>query len=647
MVDAEAEIQLQSCIGFSGSVLGGLKVTPCGGYTIYPLGKILVIRSLSDSRFAFLEGHSSDISCVGISPCGKRLASGQRNHAGVKADVCVWDVAAAVDACETSGGRGGGGRALVSRFKQHLGHVQALDFSCDGRYLASVGGQDDNSVVVWDVKACRVVCGAPAAQDSSLAVKWLNGRNDRLVTAGNFNLRVWQVDASIPKIHAVDARMGAMRRTIQCIAITEDDTHAFCGTRTGDLLKFRIDRDGIQSSSEPDSKVPTLSEYSRDKFGMGIKSVCCVLNEESGKTNCLVGAGDGTVAFVNPALNKVKSMETSLNGACTSIALCPDKRGFFVGTSLSNRYWVSMNMAVELRGTCHYGRVNDIVFPAGCPSLFITSSANDIRIWNANLKQELLRIQVPNLECCCLGITRSGSTIVSGWDDGKIRAFFPESGKLKFVITDAHTEGVTALALANEDDTRPPWRIISGGKDGRVRVWKVTPSHQAMAISWKEHRGAVNCVKVSHDNAQCVTGSEDGSCIVWDLERGVRALAMFEPTVFNSIVYHPDESQYLTCGSNHKITYWDAYDGSAIRVIDGGDEGMNALDVDSTGRAFVSGGEDSLVKVWYYDDGLPIAIGRGHSGRINAVRISPDGKTVVSVGDEGGIFIWEMPKEGL
>jgi cilia- and flagella-associated protein 52 len=89
--------------------------------------------------------------------------------------------------------------------------------------------------------------------------------------------------------------------------------------------------------------------------------------------------------------------------------------------------------------------------------------------------------QVPNLECSCIGITGSGSTIVSGWSDGKLRAFYPESGKLKFVIADAHADGVTALALAHDDDSRPPWRIISGGGDGRVRVWRVTPSHQVNA----------------------------------------------------------------------------------------------------------------------------------------------------------------------
>lgn len=62
--------------------------------------------------------------------------------------------------------------------------------------------------------------------------------------------------------------------------------------------------------------------------------------------------------------------------------------------------------------------------------------------------------------------------------------------------------------------------------------------------------------KVSCENGQCISGSADGSCIVWDLHRGVRVLALFEPNVFKGVRYHPDESQYITCGSNHKVCRW-------------------------------------------------------------------------------------------
>ncbi|CAM9441910.1 unnamed protein product [Chrysoparadoxa australica] len=638
------DLNIEACIGFTGSVIGGLKCTPCGNFVLYPLGKMMIVRSLSGNKMAFLEGHNGPINCVAMSKDGSRLATGQNNDSSgmIKADVIVWDLDLAIKEC--TGGKPRISGAIVHRLSQHMGKVQAVDFSYDGEYLASLGGQDDNSVVVWDLEQGRSICGAPAAQDSALGLKWLNCRNDRLVTCGNYHLRVWQVDVSLPKLHAMDAKIGGMRRVMTCVSIDDDDEYGYCGTKTGDLLKFKIDRDGIQNFNDPDHIRPFLQNYSRDKFSKGLKAVACLKNPETGNTNILCGAGDGSVAFMNPHLNKVYGMSTELSGGITSLSISSDRTGFFVGTDLANRlYWVDMNMESELRGTSHHARINDVVFPKDCSSLFVTCSTFDIRVWNAKLKQELLRIQVPNLECTCVGITSSGATIVSGWLDGKIRAFYPESGKLKFVITDAHTEGVTALAIANDDDSNPPWRIISGGADGRVRVWNVTSSHQAMTISWKEHRGPVTCLQVSRDNSQCISGSADGSCIVWDLERGVRILAMFEPTVFKSVLYHPDESQYLTCGSNHKISYWDAYDGSAIRVIDGGDGEMTALDVERSGVNFVSGSLDNLVKVWHYDDGVITGIGVGHTAQVNAVRISPDQRTIVSVGEEGGIFIWEMP----
>ena len=106
--------------------MGGLKVTPCGNYTVYPLGKILIVRSLIGGKTAFLEGHTNDVSCVAISPDGKRLASGQTNHAGVKADVCVWDLAQALKNCDGDEPHGEG--ILLSRLRQHMGRVESLDF---------------------------------------------------------------------------------------------------------------------------------------------------------------------------------------------------------------------------------------------------------------------------------------------------------------------------------------------------------------------------------------------------------------------------------------------------------------------------------------------------------------------------------------
>lgn len=637
------ELKLKSVIGFSGTIPQGLHYTPCGQYMVYPLGSLIVIKNIGTQKESFLNGHTKEVSCIAVSHDGQKLASGQVNHLGVKADLIVWNLTNAKAYCD-AGKVMIGDACLIHRLKQHISKVQDVAFSNNDQYLSSVGGQDDNALVVWTVATGIPLCGSPAAPESALCCKWLHGRNDRVVTAGLYHLRVWQVDFSLPKLHYMDVKFGSVRRIIQVIDITSDDHTAYCGTTTGDVLSVKIDRNDIHPPSEPDTQVPVFEAASKERFSGGVTSIKCILNPATGNTNILVGAGNGDIKYLNPSLKTVKDRNINLMGSITSMSLFPTKNGtkIAVGTGHCNRYEVSMDLtAAEMKASCHFGPVNDIDFPQGCSDLIVTSSKGDIRVWNVRVKQELLRVQLPNLECLCCCVTPSGGTIISGWDDGKIRAFYPETGRLKFIINDAHDK-VTSLSVCGNDNVSP-WRLVSGGAEGKVRVWNITSATQSMAVSLKEHRGSVNCIRMNRDGTQCVSASADGSCIVWDMERYVRITAFFEQNMFESILYHPDESQFLTCGSNHKISYWDATDGQAIRVILGADESVTTLDVDPSGEFFISGAFDKVVKIWHYDDGLPVAIGLGHSGTVRAVKISPDLKTIVSVGSAGEILFWEMP----
>lgn len=353
-----------------------------------------------------------------------------------------------------------------------------------------------------------------------------------------------------------------------------------------------------------------------------------------------------------------------LSGAVTSVAPNAARTHFFAGTAAGSTYFVSADdLTYELRGTSHVGPVTDVCFPTGCSDIFVTCANEDIRVWNAARRVELLRILVPNLACNCVVVAPNGRSIVSGWSDGKIRAFFPESGRLQYVITDAHQESVTAVAVTNDSQY-----VISGGKDGRVRKWRIGSAKQDMVASLKEHKGMpphlpccalrwltplfppppvaqapVTHIAIRSDDQECVSASMDGSCIVWDMVKHIRASAMFASTMFKCVQYHPDESQLVTCGSDRKVTYWDATDGSAIRILDGAESEINALHVDPHGSSFVSCGEDKLVKLWHYDEGYIMGVGTGHSGGVNSVKISPDRTKIVSTGEEGTVFVWSMP----
>merc|ERR1711937_584309 len=182
--------------------------------------------------------------------------------------------------------------------------------------------------------------------------------------------------------------------------------------------------------------------------------------------------------------------------------------------------------------------------------------------------------------------------------------------------------------------------------EGEVRVWKIGSQMQQMEASLKEHRGQVWAIILRNDDSSAVSASSDGSCIVWDLTTKTRSLCLFESTMFKNFVYHPDESQLLTTGSDRKITYWDTFDGQAIRVLEGSEEGeLSTLSISKNGSNFVSGGQDRLLKLWDYDEGVCKYVGVGHSGTINCAAIAPDQSFIVSIGSEGAIFIWTVPDE--
>jgi len=112
----------------------------------------------------------------------------------------------------------------------------------------------------------------------------------------------------------------------------------------------------------------------------------------------------------------------------------------------------------------------------------------------------------------CVNVSIDGTSVVSGWSDGKIRAFAPKSGKLLYQINDAHNHGVSSVVCLQNGG------LISGGAEGEIRVWSIDPTVQRMKINLKEHRSLVSCIILSLNDKRAVSVSTDGSCIVWDLE---------------------------------------------------------------------------------------------------------------------------------
>lgn len=189
-----------------------------------------------------------------------------------------------------------------------------------------------------------------------------------------------------------------------------------------------------------------------------------------------------------------------------------------------------------------------MVFHKSFDQVFLTSSTKNIRIWDANSYVELTRIEIPGVECYCLAVAVDGTSVVSGWSDGKIRAFGPKTGKLLYQINDAHNHGVTSITCMDNGD------IVTGGAEGEVRIWAIEPTVQRMKSNMKEHRSRVTSIVLSDDNKRAVSVSTDGSCIVWDMMNWNRMGCFFEKTMFKQVVFNRQEFQVVTTGSARNIS---------------------------------------------------------------------------------------------
>jgi WD40 repeat protein len=513
---------------------------------------------------------------------------------------------------------------MMHRLKLHKVLIQSLSFSFDEKYLASLGGQDDNTLVIWDIESGKALIGNPVGMNIANKVAFYNTTSSKCLTVHNYGIRVWDLDLIQKKVQYTEILTAQIKRIYTCCVIDPTDQFAYLGTKTGDLIEISLVSKNFKRVGP-----------NKHLFSQGV--VCIKLLQNG---DMLIGAGDGGIAKVGSMDFNVKK-KAKVMGAVTSISLTADSTHFFCGTSKATIYWCNTDdIAPELRNTCHDERINDVIFPSGYSELFATCSLNDIRVWNAKTRQELLRIEVPGLDCHCVFFTTDGKAIISGWNDGKVRAFLPQSGKLLFAINDAHNHGVTAISATSDCQ-----KIVSGGHEGEIRIWRVGRQTQIMEGSLKEHRSQVSDVKINAADTQAVSSSFDGSTIIWDIVNCTRIMCLFESTMFKQVLYHPDESQVLTTGSNRKITYWDCFDGQAIRMLDGSETGeIHALAITESGEHFVSGGQDKAVKLWDYDEGICYYKGVGHSGEITKICISPDQRTMVSVGTEGAIFMWHMPE---
>ncbi|XP_071715966.1 guanine nucleotide-binding protein subunit beta-2-like [Rutidosis leptorrhynchoides] len=218
-------------------------------------------------------------------------------------------------------------------------------------------------------------------------------------------------------------------------------------------------------------------------------------------------------------------------------------------------------------------------------------------------------------------------------------------------ILQGHTGKVYSL-----DWTPDKNRIVSASQDGRLIVWNALTSQKTHAI--KLPCAWVMTCAFSPNGQSVACGGLDSVCSIFDLSSPLdkdgnmpvsRMLSGHKGYV-SSCQYVPDDDTRLITGSGDQTcVLWDINTGLRTSVFGGEFQSGHTSDIlsvsisGSNSRMFISGSCDSTVRLWDARvASRAVKTFYGHQGDVNSVKFFPDGNRFGSGSDDGTCRLFDI-----
>jgi WD40 repeat protein len=259
-----------------------------------------------------------------------------------------------------------------------------------------------------------------------------------------------------------------------------------------------------------------------------------------------------------------------------------------------------------------------------------------ITVWDVATRADVLRVRPDRLWVRALTFTPAGDRLMSAGASGVVRVWDVSPGRpaSDMSLMELPTESRnTILGLAVSRDGS---RLAASGVDGLTTIWDLASGTRHPALTG--HTDWVWSVAFGPDSRTVVTGSNDRSAIVWDLDaRWGRALAPRAQGPLRTIALSPDDTVVAAAGDGRQIMLWETAIGQVLPSLPEVHRStIRSLAFSPDGTTLVSGGNDNLVLFWDWRRGVQLPHIVGHGGSVAAVAFRPGTNVLASASCEQG-----------
>ncbi len=206
------------------------------------------------------------------------------------------------------------------------------------------------------------------------------------------------------------------------------------------------------------------------------------------------------------------------------------------------------------------------------------------------------------------------------------------------LVLEGHGDVVVSVAVS--PDGR---RALSGSNDGTIRLWDLESGKQIRRLHG--HRGAAWAVAFSPDGRYALGGGKDGDLSLYRVASGeqVRSFAR-HPEAVRAVAFTPDGRRAFSACFDKNLRLWDVESGKMLRQFEGHKDSIMCVACSPDGRSALTGGLDSdrTVRLWDVETGRLLHQFAGHGERIMSVAFSPDGRLAASGSWDATVRLWDL-----